>query len=117
MLRVEPAAHSTLGRVAPDHEEKNLASAREREAPVVTERAVRRVLLVVRVTSDLEVTLAQVVVVANDLGDLAQDFLTLCLELVLTRVEQNVARQLDDHAVVPHDDLETDLRQLVESRL
>ena len=114
-----PAPSSSSDRVAlrRDQEQKNLARARERKAPVVVERTARRILLVVGVTGDLEVATRQIRVAANDFGDLHEDVFSALLQLVFARVEEDVARQLDDHAVVAHDDLEADLRELVETAL
>ena len=107
-LRVVPLSGATRNT-------STCARAHEAQAPVVEELA--RVRLLVGVTGDLEVARAERRVAVDDVGDLLEDLLALRLERVLARVEEDVARQLDDHPVVADDDLEADARELVETRL
>jgi hypothetical protein len=69
------------------------------------------------VARDLEEARRERRVRADDVRDLHQHVPTGLLELVLARVEEHVARELDHHAVVAHDDLEADRVELLEARL
>src|SRR4051812_802383 len=67
-------------------------------------------------TRDLEIAGGELLVLADDLGDRVEDVLALVLQRILTRCEEHVARQRDDHPVVPDRDLQTEVRELLELR-
>src|SRR5262249_42136063 len=93
-----------------------LASAHEGQSPVVSKGSSHGVLHVVGMSCDEEVSVVEVSVAADDLGDLREDLFPLGLQLVSSRVEKDVARELDDEAVVARHALDAKLIELVELR-
>ena len=96
-----------------DQEGEHLAGAHHGEAPVVLEAAALE-RGVVGVASHLEVARRQAGVVADDLRDLEEDVLPFLLQGLAAGVEEDVAGELDHHAVVAHGHLEAELRQGLE---
>src|SRR5688572_21507220 len=89
------------------------ARAHRAQPPIVFELTANERLRV-GVAGDLEAAFVEVRVGANDLGDLQQDLLALVAQLLFAGVEEDVARELDEHAVVAHLDLEAQRRQLLQ---